>query len=339
MYVSTNLVLAIVDELRRQGVPAEVLCARAGVGPEDLSARTLRLSIDKYDRVIRAARALGGTPDLGLRVSMAAPAGALNVVGYIVATCATIREAFAHFLEYSALIKDGARWQMVEEGELARFVYEHPVIAADNVRFDAEACLALVLKIGHSFIGEEKPDRVCFRHPAPEYADEYARVFGCEVRFAAPTNELVFKRSLLDRPQVHHDDGLRAVLRERAAALLAELESDDAFVIQLRDLLRLDAEGGTPKASRLAERLGVTLRTLERQLRDRGLSLPALVDDARRDAACLELARSGGSIKRVAYRLGFSEPSAFHRAFKRWTGMTPTQYRATVLKRVRRVRA
>jgi len=329
MYVSTRHALSIVDELERQGFSLVDLCTRADVTPEDLSAHALRVPIDKYDRIVRAARELGATPDLGLRVSLAAPASALNVVGYIVTTCATIRDAFAQFLEHSALIKDAARWELLEDNDTARFVYEHPVIAEDNARFDAEACLVLVAKIGQHF-GVPGPDLVRFRHAAPDYAAEYARVFRCDVRFGEATNELVFPRRYLDRAQVHHDERLRALLRQRAAELLAELGSDAAFVARVRDLLRLDAEAGpaAPSASRLAARLGVTRRTLERQVRERGASLAALLEEARRDAACSALRRHDGSIKRVAYLLGFSEPSAFHRAFKRWTGMTPAQYRA-----------
>jgi AraC-like DNA-binding protein len=329
MYVSISIVRAIVDELKKQGLDAGALCARLEVASSELAESTSRLPIDRYDRILRAARAISSTPALGLRVGTSAPVGALPVVGFILTTCGTIREAFEHFLHYSPLIKEGARWRIVEEGEHARFVYEHDVIASDNAPFDAEATLAVVLKTGRQFIDEDQhPDVVRFRHSAPAYAAEYERVFGAKVLFDQPRTEMIFPRRYLDLEQAHGDERLRATLEERAEELLVRRNSRSAFVGHLRDVLRLEVQSGMPRATRLAARMGLTVRSLERIVRDEGSSLSALMEDARRDAACAALRSSRASIKEVAYRFGFSEPSAFHRAFKRWTGLTPAQYRA-----------
>jgi AraC-like DNA-binding protein len=328
MYVSITLVRALVDELQRQGISLRELCTRADVSPTELAESSLRLGIDRYNRVVRSARELSTIPSFGLRVGASSPAGALNVVGYILAVCGTIREAFQNFLQYSSLVKEAARWQLIEEGDVARFVYEHGVMDPDNAVFDAEACLAIVIKIARQFVGPgAQLEVVRFRHAAPAYAAEYTPIFSTLVLFGQANNEIVFPRHLLDVEQVHRDDRLHALLKERAEELLEQRQSKEAFVEHLRDLLRLEAESGTPQVSRLAARLGLSPRSLERHVRDQGLSLTALTEAARRDAACAALRLPLASIKDVSHRLGFSEPSAFHRAFKRWTGMTPAQYR------------
>jgi AraC-like DNA-binding protein/lambda repressor-like predicted transcriptional regulator len=329
MYVSISYVRSVLDEVQRQGISAATLCAHAGVDPSELTG-TERVTVARYDRIVRSACDLSPASALGLRVGAHAPPGALDVVGYILATCSTIREAFGQFTAYSPLVKEGGRWGIIESGASARFTYEHDVIAPDNARFDAESCLALVLKIGRQFIGfDNQPDVVRFRHEAPAYASEYQSVFPCEVLFGQATNEIVFSRSFLDMEQLHRDERLRVLLQGRAAELLERRTSNEAFLEQIRDVLKIEAESGAPHVGRLARRLGVTLRTLERRLHERGLSLARMVEEARREAACTALRVSSGSIERVAYRLGFSEPSAFHRAFKRWTGMTPRRYRET----------
>jgi hypothetical protein len=199
MYVSITLVRALIEELQRQGIAVAELCERADVQASELAESSLRLHIDRYNRVVRSARALTKVPSFGLRVGALAPVGALNVVGYILAVCGTIREAFQNFLEYSSLVKEGARWALVEEGAHARFVYDHPVIAPENAVFDAEACLSIVIKIAHLFVGPDAElEVVRFHHAAPVYETEYARIFQCPVLFGQAANEIVFPRRLLD---------------------------------------------------------------------------------------------------------------------------------------------
>jgi AraC-like DNA-binding protein len=171
----------------------------------------------------------------------------------------------------------------------------------------------------------KRPLEVRFRHEPPSYVDEYERIFRCPVRFAQPANELVFPRGLLDVPQLHRNDSLCELLRERADQLLAQEHASERLGERIVEILKLQLRAPDPE--RLAQDLGLTLRSLQRRLQASSLSLSRLLDDARRDVACTSLKIPDVPIKDIAYRVGFSEPSAFHRAFKRWTGMTPAQFR------------
>jgi len=165
------------------------------------------------------------------------------------------------------------------------------------------------------------------RHAEPDYAAEYERVFRCPVRFAAAANEIVFNRRLLDLQQLHRDEILCELLRERADQLLADTHTTERLAERIIDGLKLQLQLGGTDPAQVAQRLGMTLRSLQRRLQSSSLSMSRLIDDARREVACASLRRRDVPIKDIAHRLGFSEPSAFHRAFKRWTGMTPAQFR------------
>jgi AraC-like DNA-binding protein len=328
MYLSIHIVRAIADELQRQGVAIDQFCARAGLDAAELADGTTRLPLERATAVVGAAMALSSTAALGLRVGETAPLKALHVVGHMLSSCADMREAVHVFLHYSSLVFEGGGFQLSESGDEGRFAYQHPFPGSRFERFAAEVSLAVVLRMGLQITGADKrPREVRFRHADPGYAADYERVFGCPVRFGQRTNELVFERALLDLPQVHRDELLCQLLREGADRLLAQTAATERLAERILEALKLQLELGAADPHRLANRFGMTLRSLQRRLKTSQLSLSQLLDDARREVACAQLRQPDVAIKEVAHQLGFSEPSAFYRAFKRWTGKTPARFR------------
>jgi AraC-like DNA-binding protein len=241
--------------------------------------------------------------------------------------CPTMREAIAQFVDHAALIYEDARWHLVERDDRAAFVYDHPALDGRIAAIDAEFCLAFVVGVGRHFSGRDaSPRAVCFRHPPPGHTSEIERVFRCQVVFDQPRNEIVFKRAILDKPQLLRDEPVAQLLRQRADALLAERQSDARLKRRIIDLVKYRPDLASVDAETVARQLGVGPRTLRRRLASLEVSLFELVEQARCDVA--REALSGVTpIKEIAARLGFSEPSAFYRAFKRWTGTTPGEYR------------
>jgi AraC-like DNA-binding protein len=328
MYLSINIIRAVIDELVSQGFALRDICEHTGLLPSELADANQRLTIERSTHVIAAASRLSRTPALGLRVGCNAPIGALHVVGHILTSSANMREAVEMFLRYSSLVWEGGGFRLVEHGDEGRFIYEHPFAGSRYERFAAEVSLTVVLRMGLRISGSDKrPNEVCFRHALPEYASEYERVFACPVRFSAEANEIVFNRRLLDLQQLHRDELLCELLRARADELMTKANDTERLAERIFEGLKYQLLLGDADTSRLAQRLGMTMRSLQRRLQESSLSLSRLVDDARRAVACSSLRRRDVPIKDLAHRLGFSEPSAFHRAFKRWTGMTPAQFR------------
>src|SRR5690606_19219418 len=156
----------------------------------------------------------------------------------------------------------------------------------------------------------------------------YTEVFGCVPERGASTSELVFALELLDLPLLGPDPSLSALLAQRAEELLAALEVTP-LAQRVAALLAADPSASRPSMEALAVRLAMSPRTLQRRLGEADTSWSRLVEAEQRRRACHALAAGELPIKEIADQVGFAEPSTFYRAFKRWTGVTPAEYRRT----------
>jgi AraC-like DNA-binding protein len=200
----------------------------------------------------------------------------------------------------------------------------------DSTRCAMECALAMTFRVGQHFSPRNAAlIEVHFQHLEPSYSSRYASVFRCPVRFGQPTNALVFPQEYLDLKQFHADDTVRSVLRETAERLLVERAQSLTLVERVRTLLRYEGDLAAIDVERLARHVGLSPRALRRKLGFEGAHLSTLVDEARCRVACHELRRPDRTIKETAALLGFSETSAFNRAFKRWTGRTPGEHSRT----------
>ncbi|MFI2237356.1 AraC family transcriptional regulator [Streptomyces chrestomyceticus] len=198
--------------------------------------------------------------------------------------------------------------------------------------FLAESVMIIWHRLSSWLIGRRIPLRHArFAHPAPAHAHEYELLFGCAVRFGAPRTAAAFDARWLAAPVVRDEAALTAMLRRAPADLLSRREYGTTVTERVRRtlVLALRAAGPArlPEVAEVAARLAVSPATLRRRLQEEGTSYRRLKDAVRRDAAISSLAAGREPIAELAARLGFSEDTAFHRAFRRWTGTTPGAYR------------
>ena len=268
-----------------------------------------------------------GDDNLGLHVAERAELGSFDVHFYAMVSSPTLGAAFERVCRYQRLIHETSQVRLEPSGD--RAVLSHRLsggLAAP--RQTAELLLAAWVRAGRAATCTTwNPAEVRFAHRAPRDSREHERFFGAPLRFAAGENALVLPAALFDLPCRRTDPSLLALLDRYAADRLGGPNAA-TFADRARAALSEDLQSGNVTAQGLAARLKVSVRTLHRSLAAEGTSYRRLLDQLRLDFAERHLTDDRMSVAEVAFLLGFSELSAFHRAFKRWTGRTPVTFRA-----------
>ncbi|HET8707394.1 MAG TPA: AraC family transcriptional regulator [Pseudomonadales bacterium] len=332
MSVSIALVRSLVDSIQRLGFDSTRFLAQEGFDASLLDNPSTRIDHAQFDSLQTAAIHFTRTPSLGLQVGITAPVAAYDIVGHLLLTCRSIREALTIFFRFYPLISDGSRSNLVEHGDQATvnlsFTRASPLLN----RFRAEFVVAQVARCGQIFVGDQfYPIVVTFEHPQPEYMDLYRRFFQCELKFNQPRTSITFESRLLDMPQPHSSPSLFKMLTEEAERSLEKLSSRNNLATQIEAMIINEYQGQKPNLDSIAKQFNLSSRSLRRHLKQQGHSYGEITDVAQSTVAQRLLANDDLSVQEVAYRLGFSEPSSFHRAFKRWTGITPQQFRMQAL--------
>jgi AraC-like DNA-binding protein len=272
---------------------------------------------------------------VGLHMAEAYSPGALDILGYVILSCKTVGEVLDRISRYARLLNDGMRLDVERAGNVAycrcsfvdsmdNYLVRNPDQAIDTIW----AGLARELRrlTAKPLVATE----VWFRHRAPAAAEakEYGRVFGARVRFAAREDRFIVPIAHLDERVRSANPLLLRAFEQHADAALSGMESQGSTSHQVVQVLAARLKGAVPPLGEIARELAMSDRNLQRALRSDGTSFQKLLDQVRRDLAISHLANPATSAGQVGFLLGFSEPSAFHRAFRRWTGKAPSAFRA-----------
>ena len=325
--VAAPYLKVLIDGARRRGSEVDAILRRLGIESAALEPD------GRVDQ--RAAYELwqalaDGTGDdaFGLHLAERVNPGDFAVLDYAARNASTLRAAYLCIVRYCRLIHSGAVVSLDQEGEHAAMRYTLPTLPTGPARHAAEFVVATWLTTARQMTKRAfLPLSVRFQHPQPTDVSEHRRVLDCRLEFNCADNALVFERSWLDDPVVDADPKLGALIARYAEELLARLPRQDSLANRVTRLLVQQLRAGDPGLETVAQKLGLSARTLQRRLRDEGTSHQHLLETLRQQLARQYLSRPEVAIGEVAFLLGFSEPSAFHRAFKRWTGMTPGSFR------------
>jgi AraC-like DNA-binding protein len=269
-----------------------------------------------------------GDPNFGLRAGADfADAACFGVVGVAARASANLGDAIARTVRHARLIDENVEMGLSDDAGGAHIAMR-PLPPLEWPRQHAEFLLAAFLTLLRSWTGLHLAAiAVGFRHPCPGEAPEHARFFGCPPSFGADQTFIVIPNALLAHKLPHGDPVqgryFEARLEELARARgVASGPLADVRAATLRQLSQ-----GTPTVASIAGSLGMSSRTLQRRLSERGVTFGDILDSARREAALAAIPRPGTSVQEVASSSGFVDVKAFRRAFVRWTGKSPSQYR------------
>ena len=171
------------------------------------------------------------------------------------------------------------------------------------------------------------PQEVQFAHPPPHRTSEHVRIFTAPVLFGCATNAFVIEREFLDRQVPAADPRLYRILKQYLDRVLDEMPREDELLASVRRAFAESMRDGDPTLARVARKLAASPRTLQRQLKEYGIEFKKFAEDTRRRFALTYLRDRKHTLTEVAFLVGYSDVSAFNRAFKRWTGKTPLHYR------------
>lgn len=306
----------------------------AGLCEADLTQQDNRVAVESYVRLIRTAAQLTGQPAIALQYGEAVRMQEVSIVGLICEACETTIEVGRELNRYAALVldddrgepavlmrgvwKDGGVWieaphelfsanPLIAEAEFARLVWNGRVMFANSPEFQ---------KIKY-------PRAIHFMHADPGYAGEYERVFQAPVVFNSHWNAMLVDAEFLSLKQPPVNRYVFGVLSERADALLKSLQDSKTTRGRVESLLVPMLHTGDVSMDTIAEKMGIGRQSLYRSLKAEGVTFEQVLDELRHKMALNFLAGKKVSVNETAYLVGFSEPAAFSRAFKRWTGASP----------------
>jgi AraC-like DNA-binding protein len=327
--LSARIGAMIVASAAAAGVDADELERATGFRAALAEDPDARISLALETALWHEAARRTGDDAFGIHAAERLRPGVFDVLDYAVRTAPTLRVALERLARYNRLEHDAAVFTIREDGPVTRVEHAFRVAGAAPSRHAAEFTLASIIVIGSQITQVPLvPRAVELMHARPASVVEHERLFGTTPRFGAEVNALTWDRAVLERPNPTADPALsRTILRHAEALLAARPEPTATYAERVRRGLAEILGEGEVSLRQVARGLKMSERSLQRRLAAEGVTFDGLLDDVRHHLALRYLADPSIAVSEVAYLLGYSEPSPFHRAFRRWTGATPSDLR------------
>ena len=286
-------------------------------------------------KVWQKAEELTRDADIGLHLGEQIHPSTLGLVGFVMLSCANLGEALEKLIRYTNLLTDGVKGKLVKKGLLAEIeieiIRDRQNYLLETPRQPMETSFSAIATIMRILAGKPIPIReMQFSHSRPPEISEHQRIFSAPILFSQSTDKMIFASEALKYPILLANPDLLSSFEAQAEDNLNKLNKQETRSMQVQQKLikRLNAE--LPNITDVARELGLSERSLQRELAAEKTSFRELLDETRRELAIKYLQNEKVSVAEISFLLGFSEPSAFHRFFKRQTGKTPNAFRESL---------
>jgi AraC-like DNA-binding protein len=323
--------LALVDLLTGGGIPAALVLQGTGLGEKELSSPDTLISINQMLMAIRNVFTLSDDPHVGLRLGLNMQITMYGIYGFALLSSATCRSA-CHFAEkYHALTVPMGKQTFQETSKYGIWSTEPDVNRATDPKlyiFKVEHVLGTIISFARDIADPEfRPAAIRLTYPKPADPTVYERVFNCPIQYDQPVNEMLVDVAWLERTPRRAHEMTFSMVRQLCDEMVDRITSSAGIAGRLRQLF-VQSAGRFPAIDLACEQLGISARTLRRKLTSEGTSYQSLLDETRLGLAKKYLRETELTMDEIASRLDYSDASNFRHAFRRWTDMTPMEYRA-----------
>ena len=320
--VSLLWVKGLLQAAALQGLTETDILNQAGIAENCLSSG--RLSLADTLAIWRAVEELSADPLFGFHMGLSLNPTHFQLIAFTMLSSPTLGDAIEKILKYQRLISDGGDFSLVKiNSDETELIYRP---TAENFSYhQIDAVMVVVLSFARWLLNRTiAPKAILLSHSEHNGLVEYQNFFACRIEFDQKQNSIIFPASLLQESLVGYDPQLASMHEQMADNQLQSLTKPD-IVARLQKQLELTSE--SVSRDRLAQQMGMSGRSLQRKLQEQGSSFQQVNDDYRHEKALQLLQNENLSLLEVSLQLGFSESSTFYRAFKRWQGITPGEYR------------
>ena len=329
--VSILFVEAVLESLREKGVDGLPLLERCGIAQALLSLPEARITAAHYTALLRLTAETLDDEFFG-QDSRRMKVGSFSLMCHSVVYCRRLDQAVERALAFFNLMLDDIQGSLQRDGDFMRLVLTEKDTSRPARILGQEALLMFTHKLACWLVNRRIPTlSAAFRFPEPEQGREYRVMFCPDLAFGQDKTVLTFERHYFELPVVRGEGSLKDFLRRAPENLLVQYKDSQSLASRIRKRLRHLPPPDWPSFEVMAEDMGSSPSTLRRRLEGEGQSYQMIKDQLRRDMAINLLDDPTRSVMDIATELGFAEPSAFHRAFKKWTGARPGEYRQQVL--------
>jgi AraC-like DNA-binding protein len=325
--IAICFVAAALQSVRARELNADELLANVGLSSSLLQVPQARVSAKHYGALWRTIALLIDDEFFG-QDSRRMKAGSFAMLCHSVLGCRTLAQALDRSLRFYALILDDIGGTVERDAREARIILHERAAGANQRVFAHELLLMLLYGVSCWLVGRRIPIlRTEFSYSEPAHSAEYRLMYSDDLRFDRPNTVIAFDAAYLDLPVVQNERSVKEFLRTAPESILLKYKNSGSLSARVRRRLRQFLPGEVPDFEGLAAEMNMTPATMRRRLHEEGASYQSIKDQLRRDLAIGYLSHSGRSVMDIALELGFSERSAFHRAFRKWTGASPGEFR------------
>lgn len=327
--ILATFILPIAQTLRQRGVDAMALVEEVGIDPASVINSDRRVDVGALYRLLQRSVEETGDEAFGLLAAEQVQPAVLHGLGLAWLASDSVYDGLQRLVRFSQVLTTGTELRLEEEGSYVHLDIGGPADHPDYVPVATDFAVGMILRMSRLTLGEYiAPVAVQLERPPPENPETFAYYLSCEPQYDAPRNRLSFVTSDISDRLVTGDPALARAADEQTELYLAQF-LDQSMSHDVVGKIIEHLPNGPPEQAQIAAALNVSNRTLQRKLRDEGTSFLDLLKDTRLELARKYLRQPSRSVVETAYLLGFSEPSTFSRAFKRWTGLAPNEYRRT----------